>query len=248
MAEQAVEQQSESEAPDKQADGTPAPVSTEEPAAQGATAPDPIPAPVGAFITVRDRYSIFYDRPVPSLDMPNALAFEVEDRKQPGRALYALISKPEMLARISVMRILKGNEVSNTLQMVDWGAADWPPADRKCIIIIYFRPLGGRVMDSLSAIREKIPEHQFPKLIIKPIADALIELGQKGITHRAIRPDNLYYMDEGRQKIVLGDCCTSVAASDQPVVLESIESGMSGVYGRGSGMYADDMYSFGVTL
>ena len=69
-------------------------------------------------------------------------------------------------------------------------------------------------MDSLSAIREKIPEHQFPKLIIKPIADALIELGQKGITHRAIRPDNLYYMDEGRQKIVLGDCCTSVAASD----------------------------------
>ena len=40
MAEQAVEQQSESEAPDKQADGTPAPVSTEEPAAQGATAPD----------------------------------------------------------------------------------------------------------------------------------------------------------------------------------------------------------------
>lgn len=35
MAEQAVEQQSESEAPDKQADGTPAPVSTEEPAAQG---------------------------------------------------------------------------------------------------------------------------------------------------------------------------------------------------------------------
>ena len=55
MAEQAVEQQSESEAPDKQADGTPAPVSTEEPAAQGATAPDPIPAPVGAFITVRDR-------------------------------------------------------------------------------------------------------------------------------------------------------------------------------------------------
>ncbi|MBT6089884.1 MAG: protein kinase family protein [Rhodospirillaceae bacterium] len=248
MAEQAVEQQSESEAPDKQADGTPAPVSTEEPAAQGATAPDPIPAPVGAFITVRDLYSIFYDRPVPSLDMPNALAFEVEDRKQPGRALYALISKPEMLARISVMRILKGNEVSNTLQMVDWGAADWPPADRKCIIIIYFRPLGGRVMDSLSAIREKIPEHQFPKLIIKPIADALIELGQKGITHRAIRPDNLYYMDEGRQKIVLGDCCTSVAASDQPVVLESIESGMSGVYGRGSGMYADDMYSFGVTL
>ncbi|MEQ8510564.1 MAG: protein kinase family protein [Rhodospirillaceae bacterium] len=219
---------------------------------QAENAKQPIPPPEqavgGNAITVRDRYSIYYDKPIPSLDMPNALAFEVEDRKQPGRALYALVSKPEMLARISVMRILKSNEIPHMLPMVDWGAADWPPAERKCIIIIYHRPLGGRVMDSLTVVRDRIPDHQFPKLIIKPIADALIELGQKGITHRAIRPDNLYFMDETRQKIVLGDCCTAVAASEQPAVVESIESGMSNVYGRGSGMYADDMYAFGVSL
>lgn len=257
MAEQAVEQSTDPELPGDQADATAAPEAgaaegehapSKEATGEAPKAPENIPAPGGGYITVRDRYSIFYDRPIPSLDMPNALAFEVEDRKQPGRALYALISKPEMLARISVMRILKGNEIPHMLPMVDWGAAEWPPASRKCIIIIYHRPLGGRVMDSLSAVRERIPHHQFPKLVIKPIADALVELGLKGITHRAIRPDNLYFMDEGRQKIVLGDCCTSVAASDQPTVLESIESGMSGAYGRGSGMYADDMYAFGVTL
>ena len=82
----------------------------------------PVPAPSSggiSFITVRDRYIIYYDRPVPNLDMPNALAFEVEDRKQPGRGLYALVCKPEMIPRISVMRTLKGNELINTLHMVD---------------------------------------------------------------------------------------------------------------------------------
>lgn len=214
-----------------------------------AAAPTPPPtATGGSFITVRDRYSIYYDRPIPALDMPNALAFEVEDRKQPGRALYALVCKPEMLPRISVMRVLKGNELANTLHMVDWGAAEWPPANRKCVMIIYYRPLGGRVMDNLTSVTERIPDHQFPKLIIKPIQEALTELGLKGVTHRAIRPDNLYYMDEQRTKIVVGDCCTSSPAYDQPAVLETIESGICDPGARGSGMYADDMYSFGVTL
>jgi hypothetical protein len=153
-----------------------------------------------------------------------------------------------MTSRISVMRVLKGNEIPNMLHLVDWGAAEWPPANRKCVIVIYYRPLGGRVMDSLTAVRERIPDHQFPKLIIKPIAEALTELGLKGITHRAIRPDNLYWVDDSKQKIVLGDCTTSVAAGDQPVVLETIQSGMATPHARGSGMYADDMYSLGVTL
>ena len=40
-------------------------------------APEPVVAPSstgGSYITVRDRFTIFCDRPLPSLDMPNALA------------------------------------------------------------------------------------------------------------------------------------------------------------------------------
>ncbi|MFL2770310.1 MAG: protein kinase domain-containing protein [Rhodospirillaceae bacterium] len=201
-----------------------------------------------SFITVRDRYNIYYDRPIPSLDMPNALAFEVVNTKGSSLQLYALVCKPEMLPRISAMRTLKGNELENNLHMVDWGVAEWPPASRKCAIIIYARPLGGRAMDNLTSTMERIPAHQFSKLTIKPIADALRKLHSKGITHRALRPDNLYFMDKARTKIVLGDCCTSVPAHDQPVFLETIESGLCNPGARGSGTSTDDMYSFGVTL
>lgn len=223
-------------------------------AAEPVAAPEPSPAPApapstgGSFIVVRDRFTLYCDRPIPSLDMPNALAYEVSDRKQEGRPLYALVCKPEMPVRISAMRALKGMEIPAVLHMVDWGVAEWPPADRKCVIVIYHRPLGGRAMDSMSSTFKRIPDHQFARAIIKPIADALVELSLKGIAHRAIRPDNLYYMDEQRTKIVLGDCVTSVPAHDQPVMLETIESGMAMPSGRGGGTYADDMYAFGASV
>jgi hypothetical protein len=220
---------------------------------QPASAPSPVPPPqaplgAGSFIVVRDRFTIYCDRTIPSLDMPNALAYEVADRKQEGRPLYALVCKPEMPTRISVMRVLKGLEIPAVLHMVDWGVAEWPPLARKCVIVIYHRPMGGRVMESMAATFKRIPDHQFARAVIKPIADGLVEMSLKGVAHRAIRPDNLYYMDEQRTKIVLGDCVTSVPAHDQPVVLETIESGMCIPSGRGGGSYADDMYSFGATV
>jgi hypothetical protein len=224
---------------------TPAPAPQDPPTPQ---APTPQPQGGGSFIMVRDRFTIYCDRPIPSLDMPNALAYEVADRKQEGRPLYALVCKPEMPTRISVMRVLKGMEIPAVLHMVDWGVAEWPPVDRKCTIVIYHRPLGGKAMDSLAGTFKRIPDHQFARAVIKPIADALVELSLKGIAHRSIRPDNLYYMDEQRTKIVLGDCVTSVPAHDQPVVLETIESGMAMPSGRGGGSYADDMYAFGASV
>ena len=219
-------------------------------AAQAAPPPQPRPkgGPSGSFIIVRDRYTIYCDRPISSLDMPNAQAFEVTDRKQEGRPLYALVCRPEMLPRVSVMRVLKGNEIPNMLHMVDWGVAEWPPFDRKCVIVIYYRPMGGRVMESIAGTVRRIPDHLFPKHIIKPLTDALNELHHKGTTHRAIRPDNLYWMDEQQTKIVLGDCTMGVPAIDQPACIESIESGMALPAGRGSGTFADDMYAFGGTL
>jgi hypothetical protein len=232
----------------------------EAPARAAATAaaapppPEPPPAasesprPVGVSIVVRDRFTIFCERPIPALDMPNATAYEVADRKQEGRPLYALVVKPEMPPRISAMRILKGLEIPHILHMVDWGVAEWPPADRKCVIVIYHRPMGGKVMDSMAANFRRIPDHLFAKNLIKPLADALAELTLKGVTHRAIRPDNLYYMDEARTNVVLGDCVTSVPGHDQPVSLEPIESGMAMPAGRGAGSFADDLYAFGATM
>ncbi len=238
------------EAPQRAPEPAPAPAAAA-PAAVPKAVPPPAPEPskaTGTFIVVRDRYTIYCEKAIPSLDMPNATAYEVTDRKQEGRPLYALVVKTDMPPRIGAMRILKGLEIPHVLHLVDWGVAEWPPADRKCVIVIYHRPMGGRVMDSMGATFRRIPDHLFAKNIIKPLSEGLVELTLKGITHRAIRPDNLYFMDEARTNIVLGDCVTSAPGHDQPVSVEPIESGMAMPSGRGAGNFYDDMYAFGATL
>ncbi|MGB1025382.1 MAG: protein kinase family protein [Rhodospirillaceae bacterium] len=84
--------------------------------------------------------------------------------------------------------------------------------------------------------------------MVKPLITALTELQSHSTVHRAIRPTNLYWMDRKQTKLVLGDCTTVPPAFDQPVVCETIESGMALPEGRGPGYYPDDMYALGVTL
>ena len=48
-----------------------------------------------------------------------------------------------------------------------------------------------------------------------------------GLTHRAIRPDNLFFLDEAREILVMGDCVTAPAGFHQPPLLEPIERTMA---------------------
>lgn len=86
------------------------------------------------------------------------------------------------------------------------------------------------------------------KKLVGPLANALRELSSRGVTHRSIRPTNMFYMSSGHEAIVLGDCVSSPPAFDQPIMFETIEYGMTHFAARGSGHYSDDMYSLGVTL
>jgi hypothetical protein len=84
--------------------------------------------------------------------------------------------------------------------------------------------------------------------LIEPVCATIKDLITRGVTHRSVRPTNLFYMDEGGERIVLGDCVTAPAAMDQPMLFETIESGMASPLARGGGTYADDLYALGVTL
>jgi len=65
----------------------PTDASADAPEATAPVAVPPPPPPVpggGAYIVVRDRYTIYCDRHIPSLDMPSALAYEVTTKSRRG--------------------------------------------------------------------------------------------------------------------------------------------------------------------
>lgn len=205
-------------------------------------------APGGPPGVLRDRYTVRSNQPLPDLSTPNAEAFVAEDKRDPKRQLFALICRPDLPPRVTVMRALKGLLTPGMIQLVEWGPMNWQPAGRQCMTVIYERPIGKRLMANMRSECRRVDEYAITARVVEPLVSAIRELTQRGITHRAIRATNLFYMDEGGERIALGDCVTSPPGMDQPLPFETIESGMANPVARGSGTYSDDLYSLGVTL
>jgi len=83
--------------------------------------------------------------------------------------------------------------------------------------------------------------------VLRPIAATLEELRRNGMTHRAIRPDNVYSGGEGFA-MMLGCAWAAPPASLQPALFEPPYAAMCVPCGRGAGTIADDVYALGVLL
>ena len=208
----------------------------------------PIPAASGQPGSLRDRYTVLSSQPLNDLSTSFADAFVAEDRKEPNRKLFALVCRPGIPPRMSAMRTIKGASFLGMIQLVEWGPMTWPLANRQCMTLIYERPMGGRVMPTLKDEITRFQDHEISRRVVEPILAVLKEFSSKGIAHRAIRPTNMFYMDDRGERIALGDCASSPAAIDQHVLFEPIESAMCTPMARGSGSEADDMYSLGATI
>lgn len=221
------------------------------PPPEAAPAPTPAPAPTsysGGPVRLRDRYLIDPNAPIPELDSPSAKAYAAEDRRDPGRNLFALICTPGLPPRVNVIGLQKANPIRGLLPVVDWDAINWPPLSQRSMAVIFERPMGGRLIDAIISGRVRISEHELIRRYIEPLSAALQGLGTLGVAHRAIRPDNIFFMDKEGQTVVLGDGVTAPAGFDQPLICETIERAMTSPAGRGEGDSRDDMYALGVTM
>ena len=90
-------------------------------------------------------------------------------------------------------------------------------------------------------------EPELLDLVLRPIAQALEVLHGAGVTHRAIRPDNVFQSSAG-QPVVLGAAWAAPPAALQPTLFEPPYSALCLPSGRGDGSPADDIYAFGVLL
>lgn len=212
------------------------------------TAESAPPSPVYDRALLLDRYQIDPNAPLGDLDTPSAKAYAVEDQGEMGRRLFALICTPNLPPRLGLMTTLRGSDIPGLLPLVDWGTVDWAPLGQSCMAVIYERPLGGRLAADAFGSNPRINEHDIVRQVMSPVVQALSRLSSRGFSHRAVRPDNMYFMDIEMREVVLGDCVTSPAAFDQPIVFETIERAMASPGGRGEGTSSLDLYALGISL
>ena len=199
-------------------------------------------------IVLNDRYDIHPSSPPAQSDSPSAHAFEAESLASEGVDVFALVCIPDLAVRIDVIKNLVGNTIPSCLDLMDYGVAYWPPLERKTFILIFERPLGGRVSDVLNNEKSDYNKIDYIKSCLDAMIIGLDELHSRDIYHRAIRHDNLFFRDDQRQDVVLGEFVSSPPGFDQPIAYETIERSMADDGGRGIGRAEEDMYACGVAL
>lgn len=220
----------------------------EEETAAPASEPINSPAEIAETYVVKERYEIKFDKALPHLNANGALAYQVVDKTNPQRELFALICDNQFPPRLSILPYLKSIDHPNLLKLVEYGIVDYAPRKSHNMALIYKKPAGPRI-DSFSG--EETPlRNSFErfKSVLLSIVSACESLKDYHLTHRAIRLDNIYYKDSSRNEVVIGDCAASFPSLFQPAAYETIQNTLCIPQGRGNGKASDDIYAAGVVM
>lgn len=205
-------------------------------------------APAGDEIALGEHYRIRPGLRLPEFDLGPVEAVGVRDVRGPTEALFARICPVAPLPRLEVMAHLRHMGEADILRPLEWGPVRWPGSDRPRIAVVFNRPEHGALLPSYKATMPPMPADEIGRRVVEPATRALGYLVQRGLSHRAIRPDNMFWDGPARSSIILGDCVTTPPAMTQPTIFETVESSVTPPLGRGSGSVMDDFYALGVTV
>ena len=202
----------------------------------------------GGKVVLKGRFTIDLGKALPTYDAPPAIAYEAVQTSDSSKPLLALVCDPVLPLRADRVISFRGIENRMFMKPHDWGVVDWSVEGRRCPVVVVDRPGRAKVMASISTRIRPMNEDLVARYLIRPMAELMEQFAAADVVHRAIRPDNMYYADAARERMVLGDAIAVPPAITQPVVFETIESGMALPAGRGTGSISNDIYSLGVTI
>ena len=145
-------------------------------------------------------------------------------------------------ARARVLGALSGIVTPNLLSPLAHGPALLPTGHTGYFVIC--QAPGG---PAVNAALRVWPEAEITEALLKPAAMVLAELQARNVTHRAIRPANVFQAAP-RAPVTLGSAWAAPPACHQPAWMEPPYSAMCLPAGRGEGDIADDVYALGALI
>lgn len=203
-------------------------------------------APKGV-TTLEDRYDIHIDQPLTLLNGGPARCFAVTDKNDKERFLCAHICDPKLPPRHNIIKNLYRIDHRQFMRPITWGVVPWYPEKRRLPVVIFEGPMGKRVFENLKAEITPWTSEQIIEHFLSPISQILREFNSFSLTHRNIRPDNLFYTSEAMSDILVGECWTGPVSYAQNYIYETIEDSLASNLGRGAGKLENDIYAVGVT-
>ena len=181
----------------------------------------------------------------PPLGAGGQIAFAVRDHRQGRRDLMAVQVSRELPARAVALSTLAGQQIDGMILPVTHGAGRMQ-GGREGYFVVQPMATGRALIDPILPM-PPLGERALIDQVLRPAALALDRLTQLGLTHRAIRPDNVFLARDGAA-VLLGGAWAAPPGALQNAIFEPPYSAMCHPSGRGEGSAADDVYALGVLL
>jgi len=131
------------------------------------------------------RYAVDFTRPLPAA-AAGEQAYAIEERDgRPG--LMAVQSQPGLPPRARALVALLPSPITGLLCPLAHGPATLRSGDQ-AYFVVCDAPSGR----PLSELRRAWPEHELIEQVLRPLAGVLESLAARNVTHRAIRPENVF--------------------------------------------------------
>ena len=199
-------------------------------------------------IAVSDRFEIFPDKSLTPLDVPGASAFVAEDTKNPKRALFARITDRGLFPRGDAVLRIRAMRGVSLMAPVHFGQVRWPGESGARMVTVFDLPPQGPIMASLGDRIEPMSAEEISQGVLLPVMRVLQQFHQRGLTHRAIRPDNIFPPSGDSKTALLGECVSTPVGWGLPASFEPIPLMMCDRDARGKAWIEDDLYALGATI
>lgn len=176
-------------------------------------------------------------------------AFLATDRRS-GRNDFVAVQTPSGSSpRAQALNLLSLGSADAVLTPLAHGPAPLPggAAGAQAWFVICRAPPGPAIWSPGALTQRPWPEAELIEQLLRPAAQALDWLASRHVTHRAIRPDNIFRAGPS-QPVTLGCAWAAPPALHQTAVFEPPYVAMCLPSGRGPGRIADDVYALGVVL
>lgn len=198
-------------------------------------------------IVFAGRYRIQSSVVLPHLSTGSARAYVAIDNDQPKNDLYALVLDRGIPARHSALVNAKGIVHDAFIKPVRWGRVEWGESGREEIVIILPLPTGPPLMPNMETTIQPWLVRELKRDFLIPILDLLRRMHDERVTHRNIRPTNLFRRtDDGT--VLSGQVYSAPPGFDQPAIFEPLDRARCIPAGRGVGDMSDELFAIGVTL